>query len=181
MMGFDGGHIISADIGVADKKTDDDKIDYNYRMRYFKVNDGLGYSVDVLGDRNSTTALAGVMYKFQVSDNISVFPMLNVGRTSIKDDAQLPILPREETYSSSNLAQAGVYAMYAFNSGHWLYVNPKATYVAAVKDTVTQVEMGGGFMVADNMSVGFKVDYTAKGGMMAEDDTTTWVQANYYF
>lgn len=50
-----------------------------------------------------------------------------------------------------------------------------------MKENVTQVEMGGGFMVADNMSVGFKVDYTAKGGLMTEDDTTTWVQANYYF
>ena len=149
MMGFDGGHIISADIGVADKKTEDDKVDYNYRLRYFKVTDGLGYSVDVVGDRNSTTALAGAIYKFQVNDNISIFPMLSVGRTSIKDDVQLPALPLNETYSSSNLAQAGVYAMYGFDAGHWVYVNPKATYIAAVKDTVTQVEMGGGFMVSD--------------------------------
>ena len=93
MMGFDGGHIISADIRVADKKTDD-----NYRFRYFKVNDGLGYSADVVGDRNSTTALVGAIYKFQVNDNISIFPMLNVGRKSIKDDAQLPALPINETY-----------------------------------------------------------------------------------
>lgn len=180
MMGFDGGHIISADLGVADKKTADDKVDYNYRLRYFKVNDGLGYSVDVLGDRESTTALAGVMYKFQVTDNISVFPMLNVGRTSIKDDVQLPILPVDESYSNSNLAQAGVYAMYGFDAGHWLYVNPKATYVAKAKETVTQVEMGGGFMVSDNVSLGFKIEHTAATNLTPKD-TTSWIQASVYF
>ena len=100
MMGFDGGHIISADIRVANKKPDDNKIDYNYRFRYFKVNDGLGYSVDVVGNRNSTTALAGAIYKFQVNDNISISPMLSVGRKSIKDDAQLPALPINETYQA---------------------------------------------------------------------------------
>ena len=51
--------------------------------------------------------------------------------------------------------------MYGFDAGHWVYVNPKATYIAAVKDTVTQVKIGG--------------------GLMTEDDTATWVQANIYF
>ena len=71
--------------------------------------------------------------------------------------------------------------MYGFDAGHWVYVNPKATYIAAAKDTVIQVKMGGGFMVSDSVSLGVKVDCTAKGSLMTEDDTTTWVQANIYF
>lgn len=171
MLGF-GSNIFQLDLGVADKKTTDGKIDYNYRGRYFHVTDGLGFSVDVLGGRDNTTALAGVIYKFQVTDNIMLFPMLSVGRTSADEAGK-------ETFKST-VYQAGLYGMYAFDAGHWLYANPKSTYVQQSKEYVNQVEIGGGYMVTDVVSVGFKVEHTAETNTMKKD-TTGWLQANYYF
>lgn len=186
MLGL-GNNIFQLDLGVADKKTSDGKIDYNYRGRYFHVTDGLGFSVDVLGDRNSTTALAGMIYKFQLTDNVLLFPMLSVGRTSADwkelgtnwnpGRADLYIRDRE---FDSNLYQVGLYGMYAFDAGHWLYANPKTSYVQQSKEWVPQVEIGGGFMVSDAVSVGFKVDHMAES-QFSKQDTVGWLQANYYF
>lgn len=171
MLGF-GSNIFQLDLGVADKKTSDGKLDYNYRGRYFHVTDGLGFSVDVLGDRNSTTALAGMIYKFQITDNIMLFPMLSVGRTAADQAGK-------QTFKST-VYQAGLYGMYAFDAGHWLYANPKSTYVQQAKEWVPQVEVGGGYMVTDAVSVGFKVEHTAETKYLKKD-TTGWLQANYYF
>lgn len=171
MLGM-GNNIFQLDLGLADKKTYDDKLDYNYRARYFHVTDGLGVSVDVLGDRNSTTALAGLIYKFQVTDNVMLFPMFSVGRTSADEVGK-------ETFKST-VYQAGLYGMYAFDAGHWLYANPKSTYVQQTKEWVPQVEIGGGYMVSDVVSVGFKVEHTAETKYLKKD-TTGWLQANYYF
>ncbi|RKF18095.1 hypothetical protein DBZ36_12730 [Alginatibacterium sediminis] len=163
MMGL-GANIFQLDLGADNKKGD-----VNYRGRYFHVTDGLGYSVDVLGDKNSTTALAGMIYKFQVTDNISIFPMASLGYTDTKAKG-----------ANSTLAQAGVYAMYGFDDGHWVYANPKTTYHVKNKQFINQVEVGGGLMVADKVSVGAKIEYTAKYGNQPED-TVAWIQANYYF
>ena len=184
-----GDNIFQLDLGLADKNTNDDKLDYNYRGRYFHVTDGLGFSVDVLGDRASTTALAGMIYKFQVTDNILLFPMLSVGRTAV--DVKEPLSPgigingqpTERVLKhklDSTVYQAGLYGMYAFDAGHWLYANPRSTYVQQAKEWVTQVEVGGGYMVSDSVSVGFKVEHTAESDI-SRKDTTGWVQANYYF
>jgi hypothetical protein len=172
MMGF-GSNIFSLDL-AADNKTGD----MNGRGRYFHVTDGLGYSIDVLADANSQTVLGGLIYKFQVSDNISIFPMLSGGATQVKRPME------DNKYDRSGIAQAGVYAMYGFDAGHWLYANPKTTYHLKNKEFINQIEVGGGFMVTNNISVGAKVEYTAEhknqfGSMKA--DTVTWFQANYYF
>ncbi|NKF50771.1 hypothetical protein G3R49_09330 [Shewanella sp. WXL01] len=157
--------------------------DLSGRARYFHVTDGLGYSVDVIGDQNNQTVLGGMIYKFQVSDNVMVFPMLSVGGTQAKrfdDDAN----KYTNKYDRSGLAQAGVYAMYAFDAGHWLYANPKSTYHFKSKEFINQIEVGGGFMLAPQLSAGFKVEYTGEvkteHGKMKED-TVAWLQANYYF
>lgn len=91
----------------------------------------------------------------------------------------------------SALAQAGIYGMYGFDGGHWLYANPKSTYHAEGQTFTNQIEVGGGYMVADKISVGFKVEHTAKikgseknglgVGNDTKADTVTWLQANYYF
>ncbi|MEH6451822.1 MAG: hypothetical protein V7782_02160 [Psychromonas sp.] len=173
MMGL-GSNIFSLDLGVANKDNGgNEKGDLSYRGRYFHVTDGLGYSVDVLGDKNSTTALAGAIYKFQVTDNISVFPMLSAGYT--KTDT-----PKGENKNESGLGQVGIYAMYGFDAGHWVYVNPKSTYHIESKEFINQVEAGGGIMVLDNVSVGAKLEYTAKSDYIPED-TVGWIQANVYF
>ncbi|MDN2480847.1 hypothetical protein [Vibrio agarivorans] len=166
-----GKHIFQLDLGY-DKDTDKG----NYRGRYFHVTEGLGYSVDVLGDKDSTTGLAGVIYKMDITDNISLFPMASVGYTSAKDD--------KGAKSESALAQAGLYGMYAFDSGHWVYANPKATYHEQSKEWLPQFEVGAGYMIMDNASIGTKVEYTAessKKGLVKESDTVAWLQANYYF
>ncbi|GDY24870.1 hypothetical protein AHAT_07600 [Agarivorans sp. Toyoura001] len=176
--GWGAGNMIFADLGAGDKKDAEGKIDYDYRLRYFKVNDGLGYSVDVMGDRNTTTAMAGGMYKFDVTNNISLFPMLYGGYMSSKVEMQTD--DGKEKFKDSTLVQAGLYAMYAFDDGHWLYANPKATYITRAKDYVPQIEVGGGYMVLDNVSVGFKVEHTADS-KVSKKDTVTWLQASMYF
>ncbi|MCL9774146.1 hypothetical protein [Vibrio methylphosphonaticus] len=175
MLGF-GANIFQLDVGVADKKTVDDKIAYNYRARYFHVTDGLGFSVDVLGDRDSTTALAGMIYKFEITDNFLLFPMLSIGRTHVDEKNTHAVTDKQD----SNIYQAGLYGMYAFDARHWLYANPKSTYVQRASEWLTQIEVGGGYMVTDSVSVGFKVEHTAESDI-SRKDTTGWVQANYYF
>ncbi|MGR5231456.1 hypothetical protein [Vibrio rotiferianus] len=167
MMGL-GSNIFQVDLGRDNKNGD-----LSYRGRYFHITDGLGYSVDVLGDEFNTTALAGVMYKFQVNPNISVFPMVSAGY-SHTDFHGLK--------HGSVLGQAGVYAMYGFDAGHWVYANPKTTYYGEHKEFINQLEVGGGFMISDNISIGAKIDYTAKNKKFGmADNTVTWLQANYYF
>ncbi|WP_028771908.1 hypothetical protein [Shewanella waksmanii] len=173
MMGL-GSNIFQLDISRNNKSGD-----LSGRGRYFHVTDGLGYSVDVIGDENNQTVLGGLIYKFQVTDNISIFPMLSAGGTQNKR------IGEKDKYDRSGLAQAGVYAMYGFDAGHWLYVNPKTTYHFKDKTFTNQVEVGGGFMLLDNVSVGAKVEYTGevknKHGFNMPEDTVTWIQANYYF
>ncbi|PSU46238.1 hypothetical protein C9J12_19405 [Photobacterium frigidiphilum] len=187
MYGVDS-NIFSLDLGVKNKTDDKGKGgDVNYRGRYFHVTDDLGYSVDVLGgathyesgDKSTSNAvLAGLIYKFQVTNNISVFPMASLGYTRIDADT-LGI----DTKETDTLFQGGLYAMYSFDDGHWLYVNPKVTHMSKANTNLAQVEAGGGFMVADKVSVGAKVEYTAKNTKlnMDKDDTVAWLQANYYF
>ncbi|MDO6762601.1 hypothetical protein [Agarivorans sp. 1_MG-2023] len=70
--------------------------------------------------------------------------------------------------------------MYAFDDGQCLYANPKATYVSRAKDYIPQVEVGDGYMVLDNVSVGFKVEHTADS-KVSKKDTVGWLQASMYF
>lgn len=152
--------------------------DLSGRVRYFHVTDGLGYSVDVIGDADNQTVLGGLIYKFKINDNISIFPMLSAGGMQTKR-------PNEnDKYDRSSLVQAGVFAMYGFDDGHWIYANPKTTYHVKDKQFINQVEVGGGFMLFDNVSIGAKVEYTAERTTdlgILKADTVTWLQANYYF
>lgn len=177
MMGL-GSNIFQLDIST-DNKTGD----LSGRGRYFHVTDGLGYSVDVIGDKDNQTVLGGVIYKWQVNDNVSVFPMLSVGATQSKRFDENGKATKK--YDSSNLVQAGVYAMYGFDAGHWVYANPKTTYHVKNEAFINQVEVGGGYMLMDNVSVGAKVEYTDaikdKLGNKTKSDTVGWIQANYYF
>ncbi|OAN10994.1 hypothetical protein A3K86_18635 [Photobacterium jeanii] len=184
-----GSNIFQLDLGFKNKTNDKGKAgDVNYRGRYFHVTDGLGYSVDVLGGVNnfengdkstSNTVLAGLIYKFQVTDNISVFPMASMGYTR----SDMNPKTGADSKTTDTLFQGGVYAMYGFDDGHWVYVNPKVTHMRKANTNVAQVEAGGGFMVAEKVSVGAKVEYTAKNDKlgMKKDDTVGWLQANYYF
>ena len=184
-----GSNIFQLDLGVKNKTDEKGKSgDVNYRGRYFHVTDGLGYSVDVLGGQTnlqngdkstSTTVLAGLIYKFQVTDNISVFPMASLGYT--RSDLEPKV--GQDAKSTDTLLQGGLYAMYGFDDGHWVYVNPKVTHMRKANANLAQIEAGGGFMVAEKVSVGAKVEYTAKNTKlnMDKDDTVAWLQANYYF
>ncbi|UPQ89517.1 hypothetical protein [Vibrio sinaloensis] len=191
MMYGAGANIFQLDLGFdntkdADGKRPDSKDAFNYRGRYFHVTDGLGYSVDVMGSADSTTVLGGAIYKFTVTDNVMVFPMLSAGYSASKDGKNKIGLEKD-----SAIAQAGLYAMYGFDSGHWLYANPKTTYHVEGQEFTNQVEVGGGYMLTDNISVGFKVEHTGKikgtvknglgVGKDKKEDTVTWLQANYYF
>ncbi|GEA59476.1 hypothetical protein [Vibrio comitans] len=167
-----GSNIFQLDLGVDNKSGD-----MNYRGRYFHVTDGLGYSVDVLGDKDNTTALAGAIYKFQATDNIMLFPMASIGYTT-SDAAD------GKAKSESALGQLGLYGMYGFDAGHWIYANPKATYHEQSKEWIPQIEVGGGYMILDNASIGAKVEYTgesSKKNLVNKEDTVAWLQASYYF
>jgi len=176
MMGV-GSNIYQLDIG-----RHNDSGDYNYRGRFFHVTEGLGYSADIIGDKDTTTGLAGIIYKMQLTDNISVFPMASVGYTSTKKDDIETADIGTNANDDTSLGQAGIYAMYGFDAGHWVYVNPKTTYKVEQKEFINQIEVGAGFMVADNISVGTKVEFTAKNAELGmKEDTVAWVQANIYF
>lgn len=175
MIGF-GSNIFSLDLGRENKSGD-----LNYRGRYFHVTEGLGYSVDIIGSEKSfadhtnksNTALAGLIYKMQLTDNISMFPMVSAGYMQTKSQGDK---------KESGLGQVGLYAMYGFDAGHWIYVNPKTTYNMKQKEFINQVEIGGGLMVLDNASIGTKIDYTAKNSKLnMKEDTVAWFQANVYF
>lgn len=183
MMYGAGSNIFQLDLGY-DAKVNKVEDRFNYRGRYFHVTDGLGYSVDVLGGVNNTTVLGGLIYKMPVSEKVTVFPMLSAGYSATKDGKNNSGMAKD-----SGLAQAGVYAMYAFDDGHWLYANPKTTYHVEGKQFVNQIEVGGGLMTSDVTSVGFKLEHTTdikannnnKLGADQKADTVAWLQANYYF
>lgn len=177
VFGWGQGHMVFADLGIGDKKDIEGKTDIDYRVRYFKVNDGLGYSLDVIGNRNITTTLAGAIYKIELTPNISVFPMLYGGYMDSKHDIAVE---GKSSFKNSALVQGGLYAMYGFDAGHWLYANPKATYITRAKEFVPQIEIGGGYMVTDYASIGFKVEHTADN-KVSKKDTVSWLQASYYF
>ncbi|MEX0334984.1 hypothetical protein [Vibrio tubiashii] len=191
MMYGAGSNIFQLDLGFDNTKNalgqrPSSKDAFNYRGRYFHVSDGLGYSVDVLGGADNTTVLGGAIYKMQMTDNITIFPMLSAGYSASKDGKNKTGLKKD-----SSLVQAGVYGMYGFDGGHWLYANPKSTYHTEGKTFINQIEVGGGYMVADKVSVGFKVEHTGEikgttangigNGGKIKSDTVTWLQANYYF
>lgn len=184
-----GEHIFVGDLGYStDKDTPSDK-KLDYRARYFNVTDGLGFSVDVLGNTDKTTALGGMVYKFEVNPQLMVFPMASFGHQWVHDGTDKNT--RKGINADSNLAQLGIYTMYAFEGGHWLYANPKSTYIVEGEQFLNQVEVGGGYMVADAASVGFKIEYTdeikgtAKNGIgtdsKIESDTVFWLNAAMYF
>ncbi|GAM78184.1 hypothetical protein JCM19241_4889 [Vibrio ishigakensis] len=65
-----------------------------------------------------------------------------------------------------------------------VYANPKATYHEQSKEWIPQIEVGGGYMILDNASIGAKIEYTGestKKNLVNKEDTVAWLQANYYF
>ncbi|WP_407833141.1 hypothetical protein [Vibrio rotiferianus] len=82
----------------------------------------------ITGYDATNTIMAGVVQKFQVTDAIIVVPMLYGGNTWM--NAKVAGVKYNK---DSLVGQAGVYAMYGFDAGHWLYANPKATYVKELK------------------------------------------------
>lgn len=187
-----GSNIFQLDLTRADKSGD-----ISYRGRYFHVTDGLGYSVDVIGDKDSTAALGGIIYKIPLTDNVSIFPMLSAGVIKEKDTYTTKVvrdgkggyaLNTTKNNNGDTLIQGGLFALYAFDAGHWLYANPKVTRTFDAKATIPQIELGGGYMVTESVSVGFKIEHTGKfdSGKGAQRvavkaDTVSWFQANYYF
>ncbi|MGF1753434.1 hypothetical protein L4C33_07545, partial [Vibrio makurazakiensis] len=154
--GDDDGNIGSAEIGKNTKKSI-----VNYRVRYFKVSEtGDGLSLDVVGsdsdNTKSTGILAGYLHKFDVSPNIIVAPMLSVGKVFTTD-----YIAGEKYKTDSIVAQPGIYAMYGFDAGHWLYANPKSTYVQSNQKWNTAIEVGAGYMLTDSSSVGIKYEYSS--------------------
>lgn len=152
---------------------------FSYRARYFNVDQasGFGVSFDLLGHHDDQTdalgGLVGVVQKFEVTPNIMVVPMLAAGYA----EASL-MLKQTEITADSVVVQPGVYIMYGFDAGHWLYANPKSTYVHELKKASAELEIGGGYMVLENASVGFKYDLSHFQG---KTDHKGWVNAYYYF
>ncbi|USD67854.1 porin family protein [Vibrio sp. SCSIO 43136] len=173
-----GSHIFTADVTVADKK-DDLTGQVSARGRYFHVTEGLGYSLDIIGNKAMTGAIAGAMYKFQVTPNIMLFPMAGIGYAATEftyEDTKVS--------ESSMMNQVGAYAMYAFDNGNWVYANPRTTYINEAKTRFNEVTLGGGMMIAPQASLGLKVEHVLNDTalkMDKKDATSVWVNANYYF
>lgn len=181
-----GKNIVQVDLTsqYKDRKGKEGTKGMNYRARYFYVDEGLGFSADIIGnhDKNvdSTLAVGGVIYKINVTDNFMVFPMLAAGYSHAKSK-------HSNEVSSTPVIQPGLYAMYAFDGGHWLYANPKMTH--SFKDPKNadyqnydknqwEVEFGGGYMLNEWSSLEVKVEHkwankTRKpnGARLNKDDT----------
>ncbi|WP_406609970.1 hypothetical protein [Agarivorans sp. JK6] len=180
-----GNNIYQVDYGFNDKALGDDKGregNQNYRARMFHVTDeGFGVSATLLGSHNadksgSDTALVGALYRYEVSDNVMIFPMLDVGRQFSYSTSDNGAKTREE----STIVQPGVFLLYAFDDGHWLSANPRVQYNARHNDWVASAEIGGGYMINDQFSVGFRIDHN-EGTDRVKEDTKFMLQANYYF
>lgn len=171
VFGF-GEHIASFDLGKNTKANS-----WDYRARYFNVDkdNGFGWSVDAIGsygkDMSSNGLLAGLVQKFEITDNIMLVPMLAAGVVYADDKTN-------HQKDSTWVAQPGLYALYAFDAGHWLYANPKSTYVHEAKSWSAELELGGGYMTSDCTSVGFKYETSRFKGIT---DEKGWFNAYYYF
>ncbi|MDK9777993.1 MULTISPECIES: hypothetical protein [unclassified Vibrio] len=165
----------------------------DYRARYFNIDQssGFGWSIDAIGGYQkltekrdgitgydaTNTIMAGVVQKFQVTDAIIVVPMLYGGNTWMNAK-----VAGVKCNKDSLVGQTGVYAMYGFDAGHWLYANPKTTYVKELKGWSNQIEIGGGYMVAENMSVGFKVDTSQLNtSIFGKHNSETKASLNYHY
>jgi hypothetical protein len=171
--GDDDGNIGSAEIGKNTKKNIVD-----YRIRYFKVSDaGDGVSLDVIGSNGKSTKslglLAGYLHKFNVTPNIIVAPMLSVGKVFATNSSA-----NEKVKMNSIVAQPGIYAMYGFDAGHWLYANPKSTYVQHLKEWNSEIEVGAGYMLTDRSSLGVKYEYSS---FLNKKEDNTSFNFSYYF
>ncbi|MGV2986584.1 hypothetical protein ACE1OE_02985 [Vibrio sp. E150_011] len=170
-----GQNLFFGDLGIDKDNTVD------YRFRYFRLNEAgnAGWSIETLGDDNINTVMAGGVYKFEISDHFSLFPMLYGGAMTSKH----AIGSKDGSISSfkdSTVLNGGLYALYAFDEGHWLYANPRAHYVHEARETIPQLEIGGGYMVNDDISVGFRV--MSQGETKINDaDTSVSAQFSYYF
>ncbi|GLP96036.1 hypothetical protein [Paraferrimonas sedimenticola] len=191
-----GKNVVMADLTsqYKDAKKGDGSKGINYRARYFYVNDGLGASVDLIGTHNqnidSTQAVAGLMYKMQITDNFMFFPMLNAG---VQQDKYK--IPGSETYQTG-IIQPAFFAMYAFDEGHWLYLNPRYTIATNKREEVLegdkfdagtlQIELGGGYMLNEWSALEVKVEHTVANktvtlGQKQKDDTVGWLKYSIYF
>lgn len=171
--GDDDGNIGSAELGKNTKKNIVD-----YRVRYFKVSKaGDGISLDIIGNDSKSTksigALAGYLHKFDVNANIIVVPMLSVGKIFTTD-----YIEGKKYKANSIIAQPGIYTMYGFDSGHWVYANPKSTYVQESKKWKNEIEIGAGYMLTDNSSVGIKYEYSS---FLSKTEDNTSFNFSYYF
>ena len=189
MAGF-GSNIYRLDVTA-------EKQGYNYRGRYFHITDGLGYSLDIMGsdyktDGNrdtSNTVLAGVMTKWEVTDQFWVFPMLSAGYQA-----------GDKSYSNekvdTGVARAGAYIMYAFEAGHWLYAEPSITH--QFKDprdasyhrydrNQLAIDIGGGYMLNEWSAAEFKVEHSVgnatqrQRGDRVKDETTGWLKYSVFW
>ncbi|MCY9871152.1 hypothetical protein [Vibrio barjaei] len=166
-----------------------------YRARYFRVNDGLGFSMDVIGSHNqnadSTTAVGGVIYKINLTDRFSVFPMLSVGGMTSKAKAD------NQSYTSG-IIQPALYALYAFDEGHWLYANPRYTHYTDTPSNVNDyykydqdmldIELGGGYMLNEWSAAEFKIEHKVRndtqkqhGHYLNRDDTISWLKYSIFW
>ncbi len=172
-----GSHIFSGDLGSNFKG------DINYRARYFNVDQesGFGWSVDALGGKvkssfgtsYNNTVLAGVVQKFDITDSFIVVPMVYGGKAFINDKDKAG----KKSNNDSWLGQGGVYVMYGFEAGHWVYANPKSTYLTSGKKWHNALELGAGYMLTENQSLGAKYELSKLEGSKSDSKATI----NYFF
>ncbi|MFA0087829.1 hypothetical protein [Vibrio sp. 10N.261.51.F12] len=190
---FNGMYGVNGHIGILDlTRTEGDKasgegVGLGYRARYLNVDDGLGLSIDIIGNHNnlsdSTIGVVSAVYEFQVG-NFMFFPMVGVGQMEIKGKKA-----GADKYSTS-IVQPGLHAMYAFDEGHWLYANPKITHALkaptgadnSFDHNTLELEIGGGYMLNDWSSAEFKVENSFKNSNPnSKNETTGWVKYAVYF
>lgn len=144
------------------------------RSRYFNFQEGLGYTADLILDKDFWVATAGVMYNWSVTEKLRISPMLTAGYNPYRDAT---VISGE---AGTGIMQPGIFISYQTGNSRW-FANPKSTYFYQDKTWVNQVEMGVDFGFGEAVSVGLKVDFTDASQLTADGSTTSWLRANYKF
>lgn len=176
-----GNNILLAELGSISERNISGSKPLSIRARYFYIHQtGLGFNLDYKSagndndyDWKTSTLVAGVNYKFDVTDQFLVMPMLNFGRADVAINGLVS--------EKSDVTQAGAYFMYGFQAGHWVYANPTYTYLSEPRDYMTALEVGAGIMLTSNTSMGLKNETQFSGGMNDKTENRTTIQASIYF
>ncbi|EEX93778.1 hypothetical protein VIOR3934_00275 [Vibrio orientalis CIP 102891 = ATCC 33934] len=163
-------HLFTLDFGFNNKRQ------RNYQVEYTYLSDSdQGVSIEFLGsdgdDRNGFGSTVSYAQKLTLHDNVMIVPKVGIGSLfgRLKDG-------KTNTDADSVILKSSLHTMYSFDSGHWLYAKPQTAYINHANAWSSNLELGGGYMLNDHTSVGFKYDITHFKG---HSEAKGWFEISY--